>query len=380
MYDGDENPAARRRSLKLAMLVLAGLVVGSVCVVAGAWWFADRDDEQAAPTTDEPVVPEEPVVDGLALRTTDEGIELRVSPPGDEAPFFGPNISDLPKCTLTGAVNVSAVSSASIGELQLPLSEEVDDVGAGVASTFGAVVGDPIYVVALQVPEEVVRVRLTNGAAFRSDEVEPTDGVAVLAVRGELGESRDVLPAIDTSQVRIDLFGAAGPVASRTAIEMSGPLAWTDPECRGELEAAPLPSPEAPRPELPPAGEQPANAAAIEADIQRMMSELFAAPLEKEREYFDLLDDASGLDVVIPNSIESGFAVVLEDALTESEVVVTDLVFLSPIEAMFLYDIATPHRDEESRLGRARLSDGVWRITRGTFCAELERLEGWCPP
>jgi hypothetical protein len=57
----------------------------------------------------------------------------------------------------------------------------------------------------------------------------------------------------------------------------------------------------------------------------------------------------------------------------------TDLVFISPVEAFFYYDMENSISGVyPDRLGRARFVDGAWKITRGTFCQELVTVGGYC--
>jgi len=68
----------------------------------------------------------------------------------------------------------------------------------------------------------------------------------------------------------------------------------------------------------------------------------------------------------------------LETLLTEGDARITDLVFISPIEAFFFYDLDAPYGPVTFRFGRARLVDGSWRITRGTYCQEITQYGAFC--
>ena len=63
-----------------------------------------------------------------------------------------------------------------------------------------------------------------------------------------------------------------------------------------------------------------------------------------------------------------------------ASVAVDELVFVDAANAVFRYTLDTPNATFSDQLGRARLVDGVWKITRGTLCQDLSHGGGTCPP
>lgn len=150
---------------------------------------------------------------------------------------------------------------------------------------------------------------------------------------------------------------------------------WTDQRCWGQGVVDGTIPPVEP-PQLPDPGEQPADAEAAEAAVRAALDDLFSAPVEEGREFFDLLDDASGIDLGVADQMENHAD--LETLLTKGDATITDLVFISPIEAFYFYDLETPLAPVINRFGRARVVDGVWKITRGTFCQEILNYGVFC--
>ena len=56
------------------------------------------------------------------------------------------------------------------------------------------------------------------------------------------------------------------------------------------------------------------------------------------------------------------------------------MVFVSPDEAWFRYDIATTAGNFNDRFGIAYRIDGVWKITRAVICQDLSLAGGQCIP
>jgi hypothetical protein len=228
----------------------------------------------------------------------------------------------------------------------------------------------------VQVPPQVTLVRATFPGG-EPDEMEPVDGVAIVAM------TAPPLPAnAAPGQIGIDPFGFGVDLRQATVEFVSGngrstsldvqsgfmgPAMWNDQRCWGEgVVDGTIPPPEPP--DLPDPGEQPPDAAAAEAAVGDALADLFSAPVEVGREFFDLLDDASGLDINVASALEDQPE--LENLLTKSDATISALVFISPIEAFFLYDLDAPYGPVSNRFGRARFVDGRWKITRGTFCQE----------
>ncbi|MDQ3470063.1 MAG: hypothetical protein M3487_09915 [Actinomycetota bacterium] len=89
-----------------------------------------------------------------------------------------------------------------------------------------------------------------------------------------------------------------------------------------------------------------------------------------------MIDDASGLDVARRQMDANGFG----DEAESAAVAIDGLVFTSASEAWFSYTLTTSAATFADQTGRARLLDGVWKITRGTLCQDMAKAGATCPP
>lgn len=184
-----------------------------------------------------------------------------------------------------------------------------------------------------------------------SDESSLTDGVAVLVVPGS--------DAWAGYEVRVT--DGSGDVAVVTAASP-----WADADWRAACEPPP--------PELPLAGEQPADPGA-EGAVRDVFARLFdrSTPVA-DREA--LVDDPTGVAAAFEAVADGPFADIAATAVH----VLDELVFTSPTEAWFRYGIETSSGYFGSRFGQAFLIDGSWRIARDAVCQDLSLGGAQCVP
>ena len=128
-------------------------------------------------------------------------------------------------------------------------------------------------------------------------------------------------------------------------------------------------------PPLPPAGDQPDDPQAAEAEIRANFALLFDrdVPVADRDERF--LDDTEG----IQEARDQLSDVVVEAARTAVRTL-TKVVFVSPTEAWFKYDLTTVVADIPGRFGIAYLIDGQWKIARAVVCQDLALAGSPCDP
>ena len=389
LYDGDREEAPRDRRRARRVLLVA--VVAAVAVAGGAAVIlATADDEaprEATPDETVPVSdPPERAAAGSIERETAEGLTVRLKV-GDDAQWMGLPQQALPGmpefCEATGMASGTIISDEAVAQTQLVLSKVSSPEGGGQVMIGGTLEGAPIWGAVVQVPPQITLVRATYPGR-EPDEMEPVDGVAVVALTapplanaaGGPNVPGQFVLGIDLRQATIEFVAGDG---KRTTLDvetdLGGPPLWNDQRCWGQADVdRTIPAPS--EPELPDPGEQPADAEAAEAAVNAALGDLFSAPVEEGREFFDLLDDASGIDLGVAAQMENHAD--LETLLTEGDVTITDLVFISPIEAFYFYELDTPLGPVTDRFGRARVVDGVWKITRGTFCQEILNYGVFC--
>ena len=133
-------------------------------------------------------------------------------------------------------------------------------------------------------------------------------------------------------------------------------------------ECQPRPPPTLP---LPPAGEQPLDPVAAEAQILDAYSRALDRTVILPDENSSAVDDITG--------IAEAAADMAEVAAT-AEHDVEELVFTAPDEAWFRYTITTTVGTFTGQYGIARFNGSVWQITRDTICQDLQRAGRTCVP
>jgi hypothetical protein len=220
------------------------------------------------------------------------------------------------------------------------------------AEQLGFAEGTPFRVLVLQVAPEVtsVSVRFADGAV---DAATPTKGWLVLAVPGAQ-EGR--------FELAVQIAGEERAMSWRE-FPMLGDETW-------QIECTPPP------PALPPAGPQPADAAAAEASIRERFDLLWDWETPRDEKPDDLLDDWTGVAEAVETVRQGGFG----DTARTAEQIITELVFTSPTEAWFRYDIRTDITDFRDRFGYANFIDGSWRLARDMICQDLALAGAQCVP
>lgn len=259
-------------------------------------------------------------------------------------------------CFPVGDVRLSVSTPTSMNISWAPWFDEAKDGLAVTTFSTGYVEGEPMFGVVAQVSPDVTAVTLSTASG--SDTTAPVGGVALLIVAGPIDE------AFTVSIERADGSSAATGAAALTQ-------QWSSVEYRDACQPPP--------PALPPAGEQPADAAAARAAVEAAWAAVHGGRgglTHDERA--TAVDDATGLDEAWTALESSEYA----EAAATSSSTFRELVFVSPTEAWFRYDIETTITNFYDRYGRAvQGDDGVWRITRQTVCQDLALAPGnGCTP
>jgi hypothetical protein len=254
-------------------------------------------------------------------------------------------------CNPAGGFRVSMRFQDSIGTSQGSWYTEPRNGLNPTLFSSGFAEGTPFRVLVLQVAADVtsVAVRFNDGAA---DVGEPAKGWLALAVPGAQ-EGRFDLTVQDSTGVRV--------VGWRDFAQM-GDATWQQ-ECNP------------PPPALPPAGEQPADAAAAEQTVRDRFDLLWDLATPRDQKPDDLLDDWTGVTEAVQEVLDGGFA----DAARSAERTVTGLVFTSATQAWFTYQLRTMFGNFD-RFGYATLIDGSWRLSRDVVCQDLAMAGVQCVP
>ncbi|NND75030.1 MAG: hypothetical protein HKN44_08490 [Ilumatobacter sp.] len=229
--------------------------------------------------------------------------------------------------------------------------------------TLGRADRAPHRLVFVQAPADATRVTATFGDGS-VDSVAPQNGVAVLVVPGEppttVHDEGDYTWIEEVPDFEVTFDGGAEAVT----VAGTGVGTWDDPE----FQASCTPPP----PALPDPGEQPADPEAAEAEITELMSAMYGGA--GVGEFFDRLDDPTGVEQALEQVSEGGF----QEAAASAQAVVEELVFTDPATAWFRYRIETSSIDLAERYGIAVQIDGIWKITRDTVCQDLSMAGGSC--
>ena len=138
-------------------------------------------------------------------------------------------------------------------------------------------------------------------------------------------------------------------------------------------ECQPGPPPTLP---LPPAGEQPLDPVAAEAQILDAYARALDRTVVLPDEDPPSVDDITG----IPEAAAEVDAGEMAEVAATAEHDVEELVFTAPDEAWFRYTITTTAGTFTGQYGIARFNGAVWQITRDTICQDLQRAGGTCVP
>ena len=302
---------------------------------------------------------EEPQMQLIATRTTPSGVVIRVhlnmyqdnpytlgGPPGWQPAGW---------CYPQGDLRISIVAPDSINLAYAAWYETLKDGLSVTTFAAGYPEGSPIFGALAQVAPDVTLVTMTTASGL-TDSTAPIDGLALLEVAG--GIEQDLTFTITKS----DGNSTTTPVS-----ELMTPYATA------EYHTACDPPP----PVLPEAGEQPSDPSAAEAALRTNWAIVhdFAGDAQSRRSYVD--DDTGVVDAW--TALQHGD---YADAAKASTADIAELVFTSPTEAWFRYDVLTPITNFYDRYGIARLgADGVWIFTRQTICQDISLAPGFgCTP
>ena len=301
----------------------------------------------------------EPQLELLAERTTPSGVLLRAHLsryPQDAVNFGGPpGWAPAGWCFPQGGLRVSIVAPQSVNLVYGSWYSELKDGLSITTFASGYAEGSPIFGAVVQVDPDVTAVTMTT-ASGRTDTTAPIGGIAMLEVGGEIEQD-----------VSFTLTKADGTSTTRSPADLTQPYA--SPEYHGACDPPP--------PVLPAAGEAPADAVAAEAAVRATWATVHDFTGNPQARS-SLLDDDTGVADAWKALQEGQYA----DAAAAATADIAELVFTSPTEAWFRYDLLTPITNFYDRFGVAHLrDDGIWVITRQTVCQDIQLAPGFgCTP
>jgi hypothetical protein len=399
--DLSEEARGPRTSLVLLLSVgVLALIVGAGVGINRFIGSSSNDaSEEPDPTVDDTINVEpvdDPSATRLFTRTTDSGIDIRVHLSEDDQFGFGQMGGDnLPaRCRVTSTVMATMVSADSVGQSQIPITEEVGEKPSVQLMIGGMIEASPMVGIVSQVADDVTLVRLTLGGVS-IDSMEPVNGVVALAVEPPPPPpGADDQPApgnqflfgsIDTRTMSVEYLRADG--TSERLVERDvaqGFAMWNDPACNGgiSIEGEVTEATEVPPATLPKPGVfQPDDPVAARAEIELAFTSLYKN-IEDDDAIFQYVDDPSGLDLLMDDVLKGDF----KDGYRKMSAEIVDLIYFSPVEASFMYTLDLDpllgpenfDNDWFRLFGRARLVDGTWRITRTTICRDIEMSGTQC--
>ena len=299
----------------------------------------------------------------ISDRTTAEGVRVRVHRmPGYGSDMGIPDVAGWEPeawCTPAYDTRVSVATADAIDVTGTGVFKEVPGEAAVSTTVVGVIDGAPIGLVFVHVADGTTEVRATLGDA--RDAAAPVDGLAVLAFAGVPYEQPDLahrLPGLS-----VELVDAAGA----RAVDVDASRVWGSP--LWDEGCTPPP------PELPPAGEQPADPAAAEASIRERFTLLRDRTIPTEDKPELLLDD-TGLDEANAELDAGQYA----EAARTAVITIDELVFTSPSEAWFRYTLETTAGTFGERYGTASLVEGEWRFPRAVVCQDFALAGIECSP
>ena len=256
-----------------------------------------------------------------------------------------------------------------MGDYALFVSDLTTPMGAGTTWSPVEVFDEFEGEVAVEMSQMVALVRTAGTAAevaivesgVEYDSAAFVDGLAVL-------DMTDIWNQPDPGQPELVLV-TSGVTAEPIPFEPAYGRATE--EFRQECQ--PGPPPTLP---LPPAGEQPLDPVASEAQILDAYARALDRTVILPDEDPASVDDITG----IPEAAAEVDAGEMAEVAATAEHDVEELVFTAPDEAWFRYTITTTAGTFTGQYGIARFNGSVWQITRDTICQDLQRAGGTCVP
>jgi hypothetical protein len=298
----------------------------------------------------------------VAERVTADGITLRAHRrdfPQEMRPY--PEFPDWTPpgwCFPSGELRISAASATAIFVTNGPWFSAARNGLSATPFVGGTVESAPFVGLTIQVADDVSSVRMTlpSGA---TDEASAANGVVVLAVPTDDPEHA-IAPELQLTVARTD-----GSSTDTTLGEIAG-----GPDVAGDCQPPP--------PALPPAGEQPQDPAAAEAAFREAWAgsrgDLGTIDNPERAKY---MEDTTGIAEAWEQVANGSLGETAKASTTE----IRELVFTSPTEVWFRYDLLTPMSSFFDRYGIAHLGDdGLWKITRATICQDLALVVACDPP
>lgn len=384
--EGEGRRGPRTSVVLIGTFAVVGAAIAGTLLVSRWLKPAESSTLEATTTSVDDSIDVELIGNGspnkIIDRLTSSGISVRVHL-SEEAGVLGgfPQADSAPKwCRAESMAQVTAVSDDAVAQSQIPVTEEPSPEASGQQFWGGQLEGAPIIGLILQVADDVVAAKATV-AGGGNDEAEPVKGVVALAMPAPPPpEGRNPFEFGPPQVMSVDLLMADG-TTERLDNEklLQGPRMWWDPACQqGFVDGVPE-QVEPPKPELPPpSGLRPADPEAALTEIKAAMKAVYSTAKSGDARRVELIDDPGGVQFAIDNVRKLD----PDDRLGKFKYEFEDHVFLTDTEISFLYTLRIGDTGEVywHQYGRARLMNGVWKITRATFCQDITHL-GWsCGP
>lgn len=224
-----------------------------------------------------------------------------------------------------------------------------------------------VFVVRTQLPVSEV---VVQGEGFTTTSAEFVDGVAAVTVTAEMVRDEQGSFSVPFDQATVTLqpepSADIAPSLLTLALFDDGQPDLVPPDC------VPTFPPDA---ALPDPGEQPADPIGAKATIRERFALAVDPTIPFGDKPDDLFDSALGIEQAIDEALNGPNAGYIRDARYE----IVDLVFTSPTEAWFEYDLEALGVMFRP-FGRATLAGEEWQISRNTICQDLAQAGAICEP
>jgi DNA-binding beta-propeller fold protein YncE len=253
-----------------------------------------------------------------------------------------------------------------------PNPAELQLVDAGANGIVVGVVGYPDKAT-VQLSESTAGTFAT-GTSLPVPDVQVVQGVSFFI--GSLPQSACDYPSIELNATAAGVstqhnLGFGTCVANQIVPITESQGEWDLPTSRaqstsGSANGAIVTEPTQSAPSLPPAGKQPANPASAKADVESVFKAVYGQGTSGQK--LRLVQGADQTVIAAANAAASAHARVS----ASSAPVVLQVVFTDPKDAAVLYEIDYQGSPVVGpKIGYAVLDGGVWKVTRATFCADI---------
>jgi hypothetical protein len=294
-------------------------------------------------------------------RQAADGTLIRVYEHRNPPPVYPDGWSPPPACMATQSIQADLSNGRAVGIADAGMFAPTGRLAVVGTGTWGTTEGAPAAWAIVHAGAGITRVSVSF-ADGGSDSAAPDNGLVVLS--GALYGAATVGPGFFPPGGTVAGFDASGAQVASLGLPTTPPHETPNPACQ-----PPAPAP----PGLPSPGPQPGDVISARAAVTKAFLTLYSHAAQSVR--FQYLQ---GADAAVAAAGEKATANYSSLAAATTPVV-KGVVFTDTTHAAALYEIDYQgHAVVGPKLGYAVLDSGIWKVTRASYCSDLDNGGGHC--